>query len=584
MHPVLRPRAAFLAAALASLAWTAPATAQTHEPPADLLPFPYDAGWAQNDGAGLEVVLSFPVVVAKAAWLRLEFAAVVLSGDPGAGTGSFLRITAMEDGAVQTLNAVHVAQWQKTTAYFNGEEVFVELLAYPGTGPNHLALKSVTAGVEVHDKSQCGATDDRVLSSDPRSARVLSVGCTGWIIDDSTGCFLTAGHCASGTTTVEFNVPLSTSSGTIRHPGPEDQYSVDPASRLYTYTGIGNDWCYFGVFPNSVTGLTPRQAQGSDFHVTAPPSYASGQQIRITGYGVDYNNPTYSQVQQTHSGSRINASGTVVEYLVDTEGGNSGSPVIFESTGDAIGIHTNGGCSPPNSGNLGTGANNTGLQTALANPAGVCDNAFRADFVGNPTTGYEPLLVYFTDLSTGTPISWSWTFGDGGTSAAQNPNHTYQVAGTYTVSLTASDGASNDTETKTGYIVVDPSVNAYTNPYNGSGINPVVYTTSDLPVLGTTWTVQIDGGSVGAVGLSFVVAYSAPLSGFFTVVGELLIDPSSAWMMTSIAGGAGGISTHNIPIPSDTAFLGVVAYTQGFLNNVGGAGLLANAIEAGLGY
>ena len=41
--------------------------------------------------------------------------------------------------------------------------------------------------------------------------------------------------------------------------------------------------------------------------------------------------------------------------------------------------------------------------------------------------------------------AWSWSFGDGGTSTAQNPSHTYTAAGTYTVTLTASNAYGNDT-------------------------------------------------------------------------------------------------------------------------------------------
>jgi PKD repeat protein len=47
--------------------------------------------------------------------------------------------------------------------------------------------------------------------------------------------------------------------------------------------------------------------------------------------------------------------------------------------------------------------------------------------------------VTFTDTSSGNPTGWSWEFGDGGTSAQQNPTHTYAVAGTYTVVLRASN-------------------------------------------------------------------------------------------------------------------------------------------------
>ncbi len=77
-----------------------------------------------------------------------------------------------------------------------------------------------------------------------------------------------------------------------------------------------------------------------------------------------------------------------------------------------------------------------------------------AAFVGSPTSGLAPLVVDFTDQSTGEPTSWDWDFGDGGTSTAQNPSHEYTSAGTYTVTLTVSNAAGSDTETKTDYITV----------------------------------------------------------------------------------------------------------------------------------
>ncbi|MBP7299064.1 MAG: PKD domain-containing protein, partial [Methanoculleus sp.] len=48
-----------------------------------------------------------------------------------------------------------------------------------------------------------------------------------------------------------------------------------------------------------------------------------------------------------------------------------------------------------------------------------------ADFTANVTAGPAPLAVRFTDLSTGDPTGWSWSFGDGNTSTEQNPVHTY---------------------------------------------------------------------------------------------------------------------------------------------------------------
>ena len=55
--------------------------------------------------------------------------------------------------------------------------------------------------------------------------------------------------------------------------------------------------------------------------------------------------------------------------------------------------------------------------------------------------------VLFSDASTGTPTSYSWDFGDGKSSTARNPSHTYANTGTYTVTLTVANafGVSDST-------------------------------------------------------------------------------------------------------------------------------------------
>jgi PKD repeat protein len=65
--------------------------------------------------------------------------------------------------------------------------------------------------------------------------------------------------------------------------------------------------------------------------------------------------------------------------------------------------------------------------------------------------------VSFTDLSTGGPTGWSWSFGDGSTSIVQNPTHAYTVAGLYTVTLVASNPGGSDSITKTDLVDVGPS-------------------------------------------------------------------------------------------------------------------------------
>ena len=79
------------------------------------------------------------------------------------------------------------------------------------------------------------------------------------------------------------------------------------------------------------------------------------------------------------------------------------------------------------------------------------------DFDGSPRAGSSPLSVAFADLSqtdADCPITaWAWDFGDGGTSADAAPTHVYPNAGTYDVTLSVYNGASNQV-TKPGYVVV----------------------------------------------------------------------------------------------------------------------------------
>ena len=102
------------------------------------------------------------------------------------------------------------------------------------------------------------------------------------------------------------------------------------------------------------------------------------------------------------------------------------------------------------------------VDAAAAVGGGTVLNPPVAAFVGTPLSGDYPLVVSFPDQSTASPVSFSWSFGDGGTSTAQNPSYTYTAAGSYTVTLTVSNADGSDAETKTGYITVNEP--ASTNP------------------------------------------------------------------------------------------------------------------------
>jgi gliding motility-associated-like protein len=92
-----------------------------------------------------------------------------------------------------------------------------------------------------------------------------------------------------------------------------------------------------------------------------------------------------------------------------------------------------------------------------------------ADFTSNITDGCFPLVIQFSDISTGSPSSWQWSFGNGNTSTVQNPSAIYTTPGTYTVSLTVNGGS---TETKMNYIVVHNNPTAEFSADNTFGCAP----------------------------------------------------------------------------------------------------------------
>jgi V8-like Glu-specific endopeptidase len=376
----LSPRVLALSAGAAS-AFASIASGQMAPPPSHQVPWATDSGLVlpMRGAQGYTVVYSTTVFVPQAQWLRLSFGASQLPGRVEEGRATHVRITSLHDGAVQHLNAETIAQWANTSAYFNGDAVRVELLAYPGTGPSKLEIRSVTAGeISGGTDTICGPTDDRTLSSDPRGSRHLPEGCSTWLFNDHNRTFLTAGHCGISAGDVQqFNVPLSTSGGGTVNPAPLDQYPVDSTTTQLVNGGVGNDSCYFACFTNTETGMTAYQKQQSFYTLATTPPAVAGQTIRIYGYGTTNGSTaplTWSQVQKVHSGPYSLFSGTTIRYQVDTTGGNSGSAVEDLATGNVIGIHTHAGCSNPTgtSSNQGTGINLAFLQTSLGAPRTLC--------------------------------------------------------------------------------------------------------------------------------------------------------------------------------------------------------------------
>jgi PKD repeat protein len=79
----------------------------------------------------------------------------------------------------------------------------------------------------------------------------------------------------------------------------------------------------------------------------------------------------------------------------------------------------------------------------------------KADFIGTPLAGVDPLTVVFTDKSENAQ-TWLWNFGDGTSSIEQHPTHIYK-RGSFSVSLLITNPSNNDFIVKQNFISVDPN-------------------------------------------------------------------------------------------------------------------------------
>ena len=119
-----------------------------------------------------------------------------------------------------------------------------------------------------------------------------------------------------------------------------------------------------------------------------------------------------------------------------------------------------------------------------------------ADFSATPTDGCAPLVVRFTDLSTGSPTSWKWDLGNGTISFLQNPAVTYFNPGNYTVKLVIKKNNLKDSVVKTQYIHVRglPTVDFTSDVITGCYPLAVQFTDQSIAGSGSITSWQWDFG------------------------------------------------------------------------------------------
>ncbi|WP_340113598.1 PKD domain-containing protein [Maribellus mangrovi] len=182
-------------------------------------------------------------------------------------------------------------------------------------------------------------------------------------------------------------------------------------------------------------------------------------------------------------------------------------------------------------------------------------NAPVANFTADNSIITEGESVSFTDASTNTPTTWSWTFegGSPATSTAQNPTVTYSTAGTYNVTLTAGNADGSDTKIMTDYIrvnapVIAPVANFSANQSTITAGESVTF--SDLSTnTPTSWSWTFEGGTPStSTAKNPVVKFNTP--GTFNVS---LTATNSGGSDTKTA--TGFITVDRIPTPPVAAFV-----------------------------
>lgn len=312
--------------------------------------------------------------------------------------------------------------------------------------------------------------------------------CTGSLVnntsEDGTPYFLTAHHCGGSQSNQDmwefyFNYEASGCNNPGTEPSHDDIIGANVVA-LGDDSG-GSDFLLLELL-NSPPGNYGVYYNGWDLSTSGASSsigiHHPGGDIKKISKGGNLTTDTYT-------GAMANAHWKVVWEQTSTnwgvtEGGSSGSPVFNENNKKIVGTLTGGAAScnnqtgPDYYGKFDihwddNGANNSDQLEPWLDPtnSGVntldgfdpnASSGLTADFTASQTNITPGTSISYTDqTSGGTPTSWLWEF-EGATpdsSTAQNPtNITYPTAGTYSVTLTASNTSENDQEIKTGYIQV----------------------------------------------------------------------------------------------------------------------------------
>ena len=197
------------------------------------------------------------------------------------------------------------------------------------------------------------------------------------------------------------------------------------------------------------------------------------------------------------------------------------------------------------------------------------------NFSATPLNGCAPMIVRFTDQSTGSPTYWKWDLGNGTTSFLQNPSVTYFTPGRYTIKLVIKNGALADSITKLDYIEVGakPTVNFTASNITGCYPLPVQFSDASIANNGTVTNWQWDFGD-GNTATTQHPLHTYTTSGNFTVTLQVKNSNgcvSSLVKTAFVQISSGVLASFTNTTPSDCTAPSSVSFT----NTSSGTGVLS---------
>lgn len=189
--------------------------------------------------------------------------------------------------------------------------------------------------------------------------------------------------------------------------------------------------------------------------------------------------------------------------------------------------------------------------------------------VNGPYNGVEGSTVTFSSAGTadpeGDPLTYLWTFGDGGTSTAQNPVHTYADNGVYPVTVTVDDGQGHPATANTTATIINvpprPVLTTTTPTVYCNQLGAVTGTFSDAGVIDQLWSYDINwgDGSAHTVGTTVTQSGTIPATHAYATNGTYTVT-------LTVTDKDGGVGTATTKITMSCAFASC-GYTQGYWKN-----------------